>query len=323
MSRRAGGEERGGEQGRRGRAMSLPLAAYRAAIELDDRFERAAPAPPGERSSIARTILRHLLAEAGGDGHGAVAERLDDLDDVELQRQVLFLLTIRPPEPLPEDIEHAIDRLLALQLAARDVVPAGSLPRLDGLAPGYPAGASCALWQGDITTLAADAIVNAANEAMLGCFVPFHPCVDNAIHTAAGPRLRADCGRIMTLQAHPEPTAQAKATRAYNLPSRFVLHTVGPVVRGELNPEHELLLGSAYRACLDLGRQLPGVRTIAFCAISTGLFGFPKPAAARIALATTAEWLGENPGVFDLVVFTAFGDRDREAYEAALGAYAQ
>ena len=175
------------------------------------------------------------------------------------------------------------------------------------------------MWQGDITTLAVDAIVNAANAELLGCFHPFHPCIDNAIHAAAGPRLRDDCARIMQAQGVPEETGHAKATRGYNLPARFVLHTVGPIVRKGLSPEHEEALARCYRACLDTAARLDRVRSVAFCAVSTGVFGFPREPAARIALRTVGAWLGEHPGAIDLVVFNVFAAVDRAAYEKALG----
>lgn len=212
----------------------------------------------------------------------------------------------------------AMDRLLQAERRMRPEVAPASLQRLGGLLD--PALAHCAVWQGDITTLAADAIVNAAHSDMLGCFGPFHACIDNAIHSAAGPRLREDCARIMRAQGRPEPTGHAKATRGYNLPARYVLHTVGPIVRGALRPGHEEALASSYRACLDVAARLQGVRSVALCGLSTGVFGYPKEPAARVALRTVGTWLREHPGVLDLVIFNVFADEDREAYSAALRA---
>ncbi len=226
-------------------------------------------------------------------------------------RRLRALLTARSPEPLPSEVHDAIDSLLHLQRVARPTVDACDLPRF---ALTQRDGAPFALWQGDITTLAIDAIVNAANAQLLGCFTPFHACIDNAIHAAAGPRLREDCHCIMAAQGFLEPTACAKVTRGYHLPSRFVLHTVGPIVRGVLTGEHRADLARSYRACLDLAAETGLVRSLAFCAISTGVFGFPKETAARIALGTTRDWMREHPGALDLVVFNVFSDGDKETY---------
>jgi O-acetyl-ADP-ribose deacetylase (regulator of RNase III) len=166
-----------------------------------------------------------------------------------------------------------------------------------------------------------DAIVNAANDALLGCFKPFHACIDNAVHAAAGPRLRADAAIIMGIQGSSEETGRAKITRAYHLPSRFVLHTVGPIFQGnpEDIPEDEKgLLSSSYRACLDLAAEVSAIRSIAFCSISTGVFGFPALPAARIAVKTVDQWLLDHPKRFDLVVFDLFSKRDYNIYCKAL-----
>jgi len=155
-------------------------------------------------------------------------------------------------------------------------VDAKGLPRLTETHPAtaYPAAARTALWQGDLTTLAADAVVNAANTAMLGCFVPGHTCIDNALNTVAGPRLREDCARTMHLQGHHEPTGTAKITRSYHLPAQSVLHTVGPVVDGSPDTADAKALAACYRACLDTAAEA-GARTVAFCSIATGIFGYP------------------------------------------------
>jgi O-acetyl-ADP-ribose deacetylase (regulator of RNase III) len=198
-----------------------------------------------------------------------------------------------------------------------------NLPRVAQAFPGssYGAGNQCALWRGDITTLRVDAIVNAANAKMLGCFQPFHTCIDNAIHSAAGPRLREDCHAIMQRQGCPEGTGWAKLTRAYNLPARYILHTVGPiVVKGEnrVLPEHEQQLSDCYHSCLELAKRVSAIRSIAFCCISTGVFGFPQGLAARIALQTVEGWLSGNPNSLDLAVFNVFGEDDFEIYERLL-----
>ena len=111
------------------------------------------------------------------------------------------------------------------------------------------------LWQGDITTLRCDEIVNAANAQMLGCFCPCHGCIDNAIHTYSGVQLRAECARIMEGQGHEEKTGTAKHTHAYNLPCKYILHTVGPVVQGRVTKRDRELLASCYRSCLQLAEE--------------------------------------------------------------------
>jgi O-acetyl-ADP-ribose deacetylase (regulator of RNase III) len=248
-----------------------------------------------------------LVAEGGADRLARGGLRLDALPPRE---QVRALLTVRDPAPLPPAVLAALERVLARERIDRGVVDAANLPRW----PGRPLEA---VWQGDITRLRIDAIVNAANERMLGCLRPFHRCIDNAIHMAAGPRLRDDTARIVAIQGGLEPTGRAKATRAYALPARYVLHTVGPIVHGPLTREHAALLASSYRSCLDLAAEL-SARSIAFCAISTGVFGYPPVEAAQVAISTVDSWLAAHPGALDLVVFDVFSDADRRIYEEAL-----
>ena len=170
---------------------------------------------------------------------------------------------------------------------------------------------------GDITTLRCDAIVNAANSGMTGCYVPNHRCIDNCIHTYAGIQLRLDCARIMEEQGHEEPTGQAKITRAYNLPCRYVLHTVGPVITGRVRARDRELLASCYSSCLALAAE-NGLESVAFCCISTGEFCFPNREAAEIAVRTVREFMKKETGV-RRVVFNVFKDRDREIYGQLLG----
>ena len=170
------------------------------------------------------------------------------------------------------------------------------------------------LWQGDITQLKADAIVNAANSQMLGCFQPLHGCIDNIIHTKAGIQLRLECARIM--QGQEEETGKARITSAYNLPSKYVIHTVGPIVQGRLTQKHEELLASCYRSCLELAEE-NNAESIAFCCISTGVFMFPNQRAAEIAVQTVKEWLNET-GSHMKVIFNVFKDEDRKIYEELL-----
>lgn len=173
------------------------------------------------------------------------------------------------------------------------------------------------LWQGDITQLKTDAIVNPANSALLGCFQPLHSCADNIIHSKAGIQLRLACDRIMRMQGHEEETGTAKITSAYNLPSSYVIHTVGPIVQGRLTKKHEELLASCYRSCLELAEQ-NHVKSIAFCCISTGVFMFPNQRAAEIAVNTVMQYLKET-GSQMKIVFNVFKDIDRTLYQSCLG----
>ena len=173
------------------------------------------------------------------------------------------------------------------------------------------------LWQGDITTLKCDAIVNAANSGMTGCYQPCHNCIDNCIHTYAGIQLRNACAKIMEKQGYEEPTGRAKITPAFNLPCKYVLHTVGPIVQGHLTEEHEELLASCYRSCLELADE-NDVKSMAFCCISTGVFMFPNERAAEIAVQTVRDYHREkNSGIE--VIFNVWKDVDYEIYRELLG----
>ena len=174
------------------------------------------------------------------------------------------------------------------------------------------------LWRGDITRLRVGAIVNAANSGMTGCYRPNHACIDNCIHTYAGVQLRQKCAEIMEAQGYEEPTGQAKITPAFNLPCDYVLHTVGPIVQGRLTKEHERLLASCYRSCLELA-EANGVESIAFCCISTGVFMFPNERAAEIAVSTVKQYKAET-GSRIKVIFNVFKEEDEGIYARLLGA---
>ena len=215
------------------------------------------------------------------------------------------LVNVRPPAPLSEEYIALEGQYLGGKLAERGVVNAEKLHYSGNIA----------LWRGDITRLKADAIVNAANSAMLGCFYPCHGCIDNAIHTFAGARLRQECARIMQEQGHEEPVGSAKITPAYNLPSKYVVHTVGPIVCGALTQTHRSQLESCYSSCLNLALK-SGVKSLAFCCISTGEFHFPNEEAARIAVDTVDKFLRENDGM--KVIFNVFKEVDYEIYKRLL-----
>ncbi len=229
-------------------------------------------------------------------------------DDAPGQKDLLrSLMNVRMPAPLSAEYVEIEDAYLRAELAERGVTRLEDLTPVDG---------SLYLWQGDITTLSCDAIVNAANSQLLGCFRPLHNCVDNCIHSAAGLRLRNACSALMEAQGSEEPPGRAKITPAGSLPCKYVLHTVGPIVDGPLTDEHRALLASCYRACLDLAAE-NGCESVAFCAISTGVFGFPKEPAAQIAVSTVRAWLQEHASPMK-VVFTAFSDSSLAIYRKAL-----
>ena len=201
-------------------------------------------------------------------------------------------------------------RHLQQLLAERGVTDA------DGLSPVQP---GMYLWQGDMTTLKCDAIVNAANSGMTGCYAPNHRCIDNAIHTYAGMQLRLACAELMERQGHEEPTGQAKLTSAYNLPCRYVLHTVGPHCERACDGVRLCAVCKAcYQSCLTLAAA-QGLESVAFCCISTGEFHFPNDRAAEIAVGTVREFLKQEASI-KKVIFNVFKDRDREIYERLLQA---
>ena len=175
------------------------------------------------------------------------------------------------------------------------------------------------VWRGDITRLRVGAIVNAANSGMTGCYQPCHSCIDNCIHTYAGVQLRNYCNTMMIKQGHEEPTGQAKLTPAFNLPCDYVIHTVGPIVRGRLTAEHERLLESCYRECLRAADE-NNVKSIAFCCISTGVFMFPNERAAQIAVRTVKEYKERTHSGIK-VIFNVFKEEDERIYGREIADY--
>ena len=249
---------------------------------------------------------------------------LADLPPVELRRLLDGLLTIRPPRPIPDDdVREDLDEMLAAEVAQR-VLDAGApdaqtLPTLsathgvEGLM-----GRSVALWRGDLTTLRAGAIVNAANAEMLGCRVPGHTCIDNVIHAVAGPGLRAECAEYMRGRGgRPEETGRALLTDGYHLPAGHVIHTVGPIVDGGVTEEHRDLLASSYRSVLDAAADA-GLDSVGLCSVSTGVFGYPKGEAAPLVVSVIDQWLSAHPDAGLRIVICAFTQEDVDAYEAAL-----
>ena len=229
-------------------------------------------------------------------------------DEAEQRQLLRGLMNIRLPGAIGEDFLAVQDAYLREETRRKGVT---ELSALEPLEPGL------CLWQGDITTLACDAIVNAANSGMTGCYQPCHNCIDNCIHTYAGVQLRNACAEIMERQGHEEPTGQAKITPAFNLPCRYVIHTVGPIVQGRLTRRHEEQLASCYRACLRLAEE-NGCRSIALCCISTGVFGFPKPRAAEIAVETVRAYRAEAHSEMQ-VIFAVHNSADHALYRKLLG----
>ena len=227
------------------------------------------------------------------------------------QRRLLrSLMNLRSPKPLDPGFLAVQDALLSAEREARSVVDGERLPVL-------ARDPRLVLWQGDITRLKADAIVNAANSALLGCFHPCHGCIDNAIHSAAGLQLRGACFQLMQAQGRPEPNGRAKLTRGYNLPASYVLHTVGPIVRGRVTGRDRAELTACYRACLELAAE-HHLRSVAFCCISTGEFHFPNREAAQLAVAAVTEFLQQTTSI-QKVIFNVFKDADAAIYRALLG----
>ena len=230
--------------------------------------------------------------------------------DANSQRQLLRgLMNIREPRPIDEAFLRVQDGYLQAETANKGITDASALTPIQ---PGL------CLWQGDITTLRCDAIVNAANSGLTGCYIPNHRCIDNAIHTFAGVQLRLACAELMERQGHPEPTGLAKITSAFNLPCRYVLHTVGPIISGRVTKEDEELLASCYRSCLELAAENK-LESVAFCCISTGEFHFPNELAAEIAVTTVKEFLTQQTSV-ERVIFNVFKDLDKKIYEKLLRA---
>lgn len=249
-------------------------------------------------------LIRALIKEMGQYRGIAVPE------EEEAQKRLLrSLMNVRPPMAAGKEFLALQDAYLSEETKRRGIVDCAALKPVQE-------GSRICLWQGDITRLNADAVVNAANSALLGCFQPCHACIDNVIHSFSGVQLRLSCSEIMEAQGHEEPAGTAKITPAFNLPGKYVLHTVGPIVLGELEERDCRLLARCYEACLNLAAE-NGVKSIAFCCISTGVFRFPKERAAEIAVETVSRWLEGNASIHQ-VIFDVYTDRDREIYERLL-----
>ena len=228
--------------------------------------------------------------------------------DSERQKILLRgLMNVRRAYPISEDFLQVQDEYLQSETAAKGVTDVAELTPIQ---PGLY------LWQGDITTLKCDAIVNAANSGMTGCYIPNHRCIDNAIHTYAGVELRLACEELMEQQGFPEPAGQAKITPAFNLPCQYVMHTVGPIIHGRVTKADKEMLASCYRSCLELAAENK-LESVAFCCISTGEFHFPNEQAAQIAVETVKQFMNRKTSV-KKVIFNVFKDLDKAIYEKLL-----
>lgn len=256
-------------------------------------------------------LIKYLLNEADSPDEYRKIE-VPPHDDESVQKDLLrSLMNVRPPRSVSDEFLKIQDEYLTERNEKRGIFDIATLKNV-------PLDKRLFLWQGDITTLNSDAIVNAANSALLGCFAPLHACIDNCIHTFAGVQLRLECNEIMQKQGSPEKTGSAKITPAFNLPSKYVLHTVGPIIRATVTERDKIQLASCYKSCLNLAAQ-NRLESVAFCCISTGVFRFPQKLAAQIAVKTVTNWLDENKNSsVKKVIFNVFENKDFEIYREIL-----
>ena len=267
------------------------------------------------REQKVSTLIQYLKQE--NQGYASIP---DPIDEGEQRRLLRSLMNVRYPGHASAEYEKLQDELLQEEAEEKGIVTCNDIPVIEQEYPCSEIKNSdrISLWRGDITRLGVDAIVNAANSQLLGCFVPCHGCIDNAIHTFAGVELRLACAKLMEQQGYPEPTGRAKITPAFNLPCRYVLHTVGPIIDGRVTKADKDLLASCYRSCLALAAE-NGLESVAFCCISTGEFHFPNELAAEIAVQTVKEFLKKQTSV-KRVIFNVFKDLDKAIYEKLLRA---
>ena len=250
-------------------------------------------------------------------------ERIDNNmeipDNYDEKRKLLrALMNTQTPVQLSDEFYEIQDRILSDETNNKDLVSWEDIETISQNPNEIDS--KIALRQGDITYLKADAIVNAANSQMLGCFIPLHNCIDNQIHSAAGFQLRMDCYKIMQNQGHEEANGNAKITSAYNLPSKYVIHTVGPAIPYGREPDENEIreLESCYQSCLELADEHE-LKSIAFCSISTGVFNFPKDQASKLAIETVRNYLKNNPNTnIEKIIFNTFSDEATEIYRKNL-----
>ena len=255
-----------------------------------------------------KSLIEYLKKENAG-----YASIQEPVNAVEQRRLLRSLMNARWPGWASEEFLEMQDELLLEESQERGIVDVMEIPVIEDEYPCYEIKNSkrISLWQGDITRLKTDAIVNAANSQLLGCFIPCHGCIDNVIHSAAGIQLRNECAEIMNAQGHEEPVGKAKITKGYNLPAKHIIHTVGPVVGVEVTEKQKEQLKFCYLSSLKLAEK-NGLKTIAFCCISTGEFHFPNKLAAQIAVETVDRYLSGSK--IERVVFNVYKKEDMNIY---------
>lgn len=276
---------------------------------------------------VTEQFLHMLIADSEDVGLSEAKGGIEiPVGEADRKRMIRSLMNIRGPRKLSEELLRQQDAYLRQELERKGIVEVSEIPTVrEQYGVGSPFGDKLSLWQGDITRLKVGAIVNAANSGMLGCFVPCHGCIDNAIHSGAGMQLRDECSKIMDWKRgryggnYEEPVGTATLTKGYNLPCDYVIHTVGPIVYGTLTKRHRADLASCYRSVLHCAWEHK-IESVAFCCISTGEFHFPGDEAARIAVNTVNDFLTEFGGqAFARIIFNVFKDEDKVLYEKMLG----
>lgn len=277
----------------------LTLSEYKDIIDLVYKPRKRVILTESEKSSICDEMLGTLLEERNEIAAFSYPYKI--------KRDLIWgYLNQRLPNPVSERFLEIQDRLFGSETEENGVVDVNQLKYTDNIA----------LWQGDITRLNADAVVNAANNSLLGCFIPHHKCIDNVIHSRAGVQVRLDCSKIMGAQGEAEPAGCAKITLAYNLPAKYIIHTVGPMVGLRVTEDDRRVLRNCYLSCLNLAKEMK-LHTVAFCCISTGIFSFPNDEAAAVAVGAVKNWLLET-GYDMRIIFDVFLDKDFEIYKDVL-----
>lgn len=277
----------------------LTLSEYKDIIDLVYKPRKRVILTESEKSSICDEMLGTLLEERNEIAAFSYPYKI--------KRDLIWgYLNQRLPNPVSERFLEIQDRLFGSETEENGVIDVDSLEYRENIA----------LWKGDITRLNADAVVNAANNSLLGCFIPHHKCIDNVIHSRAGVQVRLDCAKIMGAQGEAEPAGCAKITLAYNLPSKYIIHTVGPMVGLRVTEEDRRVLRNCYLSSLNLAKEMK-IHTIAFCCISTGIFSFPNDEAAAVAVGAVKNWLLET-GYDMRIIFDVFLDKDLAIYEDVL-----
>ncbi len=277
----------------------LTLSEYKDIIDLVYKPRKRVILTESEKSSICDEMLGTLLEERNEIAAFSYPYKI--------KRDLIWgYLNQRLPNPVSERFLEIQDRLFGSETEENGVIDVDSLEYRENIA----------LWKGDITRLNADAVVNAANNSLLGCFIPHHKCIENVIHSRAGVQVRLDCSKIMGAQGEAEPAGCAKITLAYNLPSKYIIHTVGPMVGLRVTEEDRRVLRNCYLSSLNLAKEIK-IHTIAFCCISTGIFSFPNDEAAAVAVGAVKNWLLET-GYDMRIIFDVFLDKDLAIYEDVL-----